>query len=124
MLVIKIQSASDLITNSSSEVFIIYTREAIQDFKDIISTLIGENFDDVFNLEILYNEWAEEEYAADSDKDGLSFEDWCFKHDEQSYEGSPYVVGFNITAKDPKDEVKALELNRIYYLFESETRFC
>ncbi len=30
----------------------IYTKEGIQDFKDIVSTLIGEPFDDVFILHI------------------------------------------------------------------------
>ena len=41
-----------LFGNSFSEVFMIYTKEGIQDFKDIVSTLIGEPFDDVFILHI------------------------------------------------------------------------
>lgn len=51
-------------------------------------------------------------------------EDWCFKHDADCWEGSPFVEGFVITAKNPKDVDKANKLNQIYSIFESETRYC
>lgn len=123
--IVKIQSVSDLITNSSSEAFVMYTKEGIQLFKDIVSTLIGDDFDNHFNLELDIDEWWIDDYETrpESERD-LSFEDWCFKHDAEECEGSPYVGGFVVTAKDPKDTAKATKLNQIYSIFETETRYC
>lgn len=119
---IKIQSISDLITNSSSEVFIIYTKEGIESFKEIISTLIGEDFDKRFNLEVYCDENAIDEYAESGSE--LSFEDWCFEQNQNSWECSTYVRGFGIIARDPEYIKQANALNQIYNLFESETRYC
>ena len=123
---INIQSISYLITNSSSEAFVMYTKEGIQTFKDIVSTLIGDDFDNHFNLELVTDEYCAPDYYAERSEDekDMSFEDWCFKHNEDTYEGSPYVEGFIVTAKDPKDLDKANKLNQIYSIFESETRYC
>lgn len=122
---VKIQSISDLITNSSSEAFVMYTKEGIQTFKDIVSTLIGDDFDNHFNLELNIEEWwiSDYEERPEEEKD-LSFEDWCFKHDVEEWEGRPLVEGFTVIAKDPKDLDKANKLNQIYSIFETETRYC
>ena len=53
-----------------------------------------------------------------------SFEDWCFRHDSECWEGSPFVERFVVTAKNPRDVDKANKLNQIYSIFESETRYC
>ena len=103
-----------------------YTKDGIQQFKDIVSTLIGDDFDNHFNLEVILDEYdAPELYAErpEGDRD-LSFEDWCFLHDENTYECRPFVEGFAVTAKDPKDVDKVNKLNEIYSIFESETRYC
>lgn len=121
-MLFKIQSISDLITNSSSEVFMIYTKEGIESFKEIVSTLIGEDFDKRFNLDVYCSEQAVDDYF-DSRSD-LHIEDWCFEHDKNDYEGSPYIEGFGITARDPEYIKQANALNRIYSLFESEERYC
>ena len=122
---LNIQSLSDLITNSSSEVFVMYTKEGIQTFKDIVSTLIGDDFDNHFNLELDIEEcWISDYEKRPEEEKDLSFEDWCFKHDAEEWEGRPSVEGFIITAKDPKDLDKANKLNQIYSIFESETRYC
>lgn len=119
---IKIQSVSDLITNSSSEVFIVYTKEGIQFFKNIVSTLIGDNFDNHFNLEIVTDDYyAPKEYMARPDNyRDMSFENWCFLHDSEYLEDSPFVKGFVIIAKDPKDIDKANKLNQTYSVFKEE----
>lgn len=126
MISVKIQSVSDLITNSSSEVFVMYTKEGLQQFKDIVSALIGDDFDNHFNLEIITDDYCAPEDYADRPEEysDMSFEDWCFKHDADCWEGSPFVEGFVITAKNPKDVDKANKLNQIYSIFESETRYC
>lgn len=121
MKMINIQSVSDLITNSSSEVFMIYTKQGIEDFKEIVSTLIGDDFDKHFNLEIYTNEYLMDDYI-ESGSD-LSFEDWCFQYDNDSYEGSTAVEGFSVTAKNPEDLSKARAINNIYSLFESTERY-
>lgn len=122
----KIQSISDIITNSSSEVFMIYTKEGIQLFKDIVSTLIKDDFDNHFHLELIICTYDSCDNYADRsiyDKD-LSFEDWCLKHDETSDEGYPYVEGFKIIAKNPEDKEAAMKLNKIYSIFETTSRYC
>lgn len=119
---IKIQSISDLITNSSSEVFVVYTKEGIESFKEIVSTLIGDDFDNHFNLEIYTNEYLMDEYIESGSE--LSFEDWCFQYDEENWEGRTAVEGFAVTAKNPEDLNKAKAINNIYSLFEGEERYC
>lgn len=121
---IKIQSISDIITNSSSEVFMIYTKEGIQNFKDIISTLIGEPFDDVFTLHIdLPDEdsWEYEKYLKEKES-YKSFEDWCWKN--ESYNDYPNIRGFWVESIDPEDDGRAKMINRIYSLFDIEERYC
>lgn len=124
---INLQSVSDIITNSSSEVFVIYTKEGIEVLKELISALLGKNFDDYFTIDITYNEYCEDDYLErDEDEADLSFEDWCFKHceDWNDYDGPPAVEDITIVAKNPEDEKVASLLNRLPYIFESETRYC
>lgn len=126
MLKLKIQSISDIITNSSSEVFTIYTRDGINTFKEIISSLIGEDFDDVFilHIDIPDYDWVYEDYENSTEfKEGMSFEDWCLNRDSDTYEGSTYVSGFWVEAINPDDKHKAKMINQIYSLFESEERY-
>lgn len=118
--ILNIQSISDIITNSSSEVFMIFTKEGINTFKEIVSTLIGEDFDNVFDLELELRDYDEdmEEYLKSGSN--LSYEEWCLEHDSEfDYYDTPMVRGIIVTAKNPKDEKKAIGLNRIYGLFES-----
>lgn len=122
-----IQSISDIITNSSSEVFVIFTKERIQTLKNIISELLGKDFDKHFRVDIICNEYCEDDYNERGDDEAdLSFEDWCFKHceDWNDYEGSPAITDINIVAKNPEDKRAADLLNRLPYLFESESRYC
>lgn len=84
--------------------------------------MIGEDFDDCFDLQIITSDYAYE-YYEDSGSD-LDFEDWCFEHDLEDYEGSPYVEGLQIIPKNPKYAAKAEALRRIYQLFEVQERYC
>lgn len=54
---INIQSISDLITNSSTEVFVVYEKSNIQSIKDIVDAVLSlidpsKKFDDYFNIEM------------------------------------------------------------------------
>ena len=55
MTKINIQSISDLITNSSSEVYLCLSHTAVEDFKDIVNTILkvggsDETCDDFFRV--------------------------------------------------------------------------
>lgn len=55
MTKINIQSVSDLITNSSSEVYLCLSCTAVEDFKDIVNTILkvggsGKTCDDFFKI--------------------------------------------------------------------------
>lgn len=128
MIYINIQSISDIITNSSSEVFMIFTKEGINTFKEIVSTLIGEDFDNVFNLELELRDYEEDEEEYRKSGSDLSYEEWCLERDSEGdyYEdyASPMVRGIRVIAKNPEDKKKAEGLNRICNLFESVEIFC
>lgn len=57
---IKIQSITDIITNSSTEVYTIYTKNDIKTIKSIVNALLAINgdstFDDLFDIKLLINE--------------------------------------------------------------------
>lgn len=59
-MVITIQSISDIITNSSTEVYTIYTKNDIKTIKSIVNALLAVNgdltFDDLFDIELLIND--------------------------------------------------------------------
>ena len=55
-MILKIQSISDIITNSSTEVYTIYTKNDIKTIKNIVNALLAVNgdstFDDLFNIPV------------------------------------------------------------------------
>ena len=57
---IKIQSITDVITNSSTEIYTIYTKNDIATIKKIVNALLSVNgdstFDDLFEIELLIND--------------------------------------------------------------------
>ena len=59
--IIPIQSFSDIITNSSSELFVLNTNNTIQKVKEILSSITSGYIDPIiFNLE-KYNKWKEDD---------------------------------------------------------------
>ena len=127
ILKLKLQSSSDIITNSSSEVFVIFTKEGIKTLKEIVSKLLNKDFDEYFRIEVTcYDECWEAYKERCEDEADLSFEDWCFEHcqDWNDYDGTPAIENVTIVAKNPEDKETARLLNSIPYIFESETRYC
>lgn len=59
-MVIKIQSVSDVITNSSTEVFIVYNLSNIDSIKELVNAILAIDgnytFDDLFNIEMQISE--------------------------------------------------------------------
>ena len=62
---INIQSISDIITNSSTEVYTIYSIRDKQTIKDIVNAILGVGsdlrFDDIFDIGMLVSEYASED---------------------------------------------------------------
>lgn len=73
---IKIQSISDIITNSSTEVFILYKKRDKQEIKDLVNAILAigcdKTFDDLFTIDLCISWWAAdylyENYQDISDK--------------------------------------------------------
>lgn len=60
MKTINIQSVSDLITNSSTEVFVVYSKSNVKDIKNLVNSILSlldpsKTFDDYFTIEMLIN---------------------------------------------------------------------
>lgn len=128
LLMISIQSVTDIITNSSSEIFVIYRKSDFEFIKEIINELLklaGSNktFDDLFELKIWTTEEAEEDYA----KSGSSqdFIDWCMDKDLDIDidERNPYIESYTIDAKSEEAKSVAYKLSNLAFLFEKIESF-
>ena len=127
-----VQSVSDIITNSSSEVFMVYSDQSFKQIKELVNAILainGENkytFDDLFEVEAnMDKEWFLEQYP---EYDGLSDEELLEKarqYDEENYgEGYPYVNGYVVTAKNVAHDDIAAKLSSLDRIFESYASYC
>lgn len=148
MKCIKIQSMVDVITNSSTSVFIVYSEKNITDIKNLVNALLAIDskytFDDLFEIELCLNydliNYASEELSDDFKElkdshwkvetvdayskeklDKLVSELWNYIYEHNYYSGykSPYEC-ISITAKENSPEVlKATTLlNQIDSIFD------
>ena len=120
---IKIQSISDIITNSSSEIFTIYKKSGFKTIRDIVDELLSltgsdKTFDDLFELKIRTTEEADEDYVnSGSNQD---FIDWCMDRDSDiniDYK-DPYIESYTIVAKSDEAKSVADKLSNLDNLFE------
>lgn len=103
ILAIPVQSISDLITNSSSEVFILDTGKTCEEVNDILKGFTsGFAYPEVFSLKD-FREWRKKL------RNGEVEDDW-------SYPGSIFSIA-NGWFKDPEDEEDLLNL-RMDFLFD------
>jgi len=136
---IKIQSESDIITNSSSEVFIKYDTKSVDTFKEKFQKLIkllGSNVDIDDAIEIIpvfddedeaISEWKENNHT-DREPSKQELYDYVFKETDHSFrikeKSFPFIYDLEIRAKDPK---YAELVNIMQYFtepFESEELYC
>ena len=121
----KIIGFSDVITNSSSEVFTIYTEEGLEQIKKIVDAVLKVGgseltFDDLFTIELCFEH-------PDAVRENVSTEEllqFCKDRDNECYEGSTLIDGFSIVAKDKKNTEAAQLLNGIDCIFDHEERYC
>lgn len=108
----KIQSVSDLITNSSTEVFVVYSENNIKSIKTLVDSILSlidpsKTFDDYFTIEMLINY---------DDLHGI-FE--RYHEDEEYYDDVPELVAYNEMDYDEAEKlVKSLPLERINEIFD------
>lgn len=112
----KIRSITDVITNSSTEVFAYVNEGTIKKIKELFNLIVSLTsgkgcFDDYFEISLVPNEYAEDYWDGEKPWEDLSEEeklDFCLDYDE-----SPYVMPtIKIEPKHqdtPKELLKYLE---------------
>lgn len=131
----KIQSISDIITNSSTEVFMVYSKESINSMKELVNALLefGESkysFDDLF--EVLPEYVDEGELRAQYEEDGgeatgLSFEDYVIENNYNKLsdgEGYPNIIGIKVIPKKHMAKGAAKLIESIPNIFEYKDVYC
>lgn len=129
---VNIQSISDIITNSSTEVYTIYSIRDKQSIKEIVNALLSVNgdlrFDDLFNIGMMVSEWAAEtlweespdiqeqfptlndfdKYLATLTDDEL--ENYANKYDNLDiWDARPFYDGYFVSVKDDVEQTPVLE---------------
>lgn len=130
----KIQSISDVITNSSTEVYITYypaDKDAIIDIVNAVLAINGEGkFEDYFeftwipNEDFLYDKWVDDEIK-------IPFEQWVeslpesflFSEYERWDDCRNFIEGYSITAKDPKNSKAADLLTSLDSIFTTDVSY-
>lgn len=130
----KIASLTDVITNSSSEVFTIYDKNGIDKIKNMVDAILDiasngnakYHFDDIFEISLNYDiddikeKYEDEEsnfhYLFESNYPNIDFSEAtndmllniAEKCDSENYEGYPIINGFTITPKENSEIDKKL----------------
>lgn len=108
----KIQSISDLITNSSTEVFLTYSSRTAEDIRDLVTSVLSlvdpsKTFDDYFTIRMLIN------------YDALH---WIFERyykDEEFYEDIPELKNYgDMSCEEANKYLESLPLERIEEIFD------
>lgn len=127
----KILSISDVITNSSSEVFTYYTEDSIKEIKRLVDAILkaggsDKTCDDLFEINLTYDEEALQEVLEESEEElenltkeqklriALEYDDGLSVGDRQC------IDGFEVIAKDPKNEIVASFIADIPFIFDTE----
>ncbi len=110
--IVKIQSISDLITNSSTEAFVVYDKGNVRDIKNLVNSILSlldpsKTFDDYFTIEMLIN------------YDDLQRIFWRYHDDEKCYEDVPELKGFGEMDNEEAEKfLESLPLERVEEIFE------
>lgn len=142
---IHIQSISDIITNSSSETYMILQNDSVESVKRIIDSILAlaghgfhwddffiiyEDFDEEYAIELYKNKWDDqehedgEEYKEPTRKELLNF---VHDHNESYWnegEGSVIETSLRFIPIDPDAKESALLLHKLNDLFDVQTQYC
>lgn len=111
-IVIDIQSVSDVITNSSSEVVIKMNRSTVSDIKDVVNSLLEKftelKFDDLFTVQyVVDDDDINEVLYLDEDDPKV---DEYIEQDENDYDNYPRLSEVKISSKPGRDLDRAARL--------------
>lgn len=129
---VNIQSISDIITNSSTEVYTIYSIRDKQTIKEIVNALLSVNgdlrFDDLFNIGMMVSEWAaetlwnespdiQEQFPTLNDFDNYlatltddELENYADKYENLDiWDARPFYDGYFVSVKDDVEQTPVLE---------------
>ena len=120
----KIIGFSDVITNSSSEVFVMYDREGVESIKKLVDSILEcadstETFDTLFDIEF---ELDEDYIQSNKDMTKEELYEQALE-DNWTGEGYPTIIGIKVTSKDKRNAKAARLLSNIDKIFESENRY-
>lgn len=113
----KILSISDVITNSSSEIFAYFNKESEQKLKEFVNTIlktfhVDKTFDNLFTIEY------ELSYAAE-DAGIISTEEALDR--EMDSDGRPYISGYKIVPKEHGQYKRLCQLlSKLPYMFDHD----
>ncbi len=117
----KIQSISDIITNSSTEVFVVYDESNISSIKELVNSILSlvdpsKTCDDYFDIEMVVNYEGLYYILCDLYNDERDYE---FKEIEEFYNIKNYKNEMEYLKTIPKDVIEKLfEESSYYYMYE------
>lgn len=140
----RLTSISDVITNSSTEVFTFYHRDTLNEFKEIITNIMSMarediKFDDIFDLEVQIDDydmntileaWNEQNPDLNwNDIPREKQENFVMERDNNSYESTPRTRGYKVSPKkgfedSPKIEKIVEGLNRLSTMWDTRAIYC
>ena len=150
---IKIQSLIDVITNSSTSVFTIYSRQNIDDIKELVNAILAIDgnytFDDLFDIKLLIDSdqaefiWESDdkfsqefpefedfyEYLENASDDELDKYEDILDDLQDCYDHFSLYDGFSITLKEEVKDSEVVKqaaklINRIDIIFDHDITSC
>lgn len=126
---IKIQSVSDIITNSSTEVFMVYDNSAFKNIKELVNAILAlagsnQTFDDLFEIKACVSEYFLDEYPEYAGLTENEILERARMIDKDNYDSYPYVNHYEVVAKDVKNDNTAKILSQIDEIFNTYARYC
>ena len=119
-MAIAIQSISDIITNSSTEVYLQIHKNEFENLKDLLRDLIsnllpeGGDFDAMFSLDFEYSDYMFDIYKEryKEEIEGMDETDaiWYINEEQLSKADSPLITGIIVKSNDKWNEQIAQDL--------------
>lgn len=138
-------STSDVITNSSTETFLLYDKDGMEKIKETVTSILqltsDYTFDDFFTLELDLEDYIIEELWESENpnksftewRNSISqeeFEKWVWEQDNQrNYEEGFLVTGYSIKVNPGFEDVEKLQkivkyINGLDSLFDMDSQYC
>lgn len=127
-IVINVQSISDVITNSSSEVVTKMNRNTVDDIKEVVNSLLEKftelKFDDLFTVQYVVND--DNDIINDIlylDEDDPRVDEYI-ERDENDYDSYPCLSQIKVSSKPGRDlDEAALLLSKLSDIFNTEVYY-